>query len=665
MGQVIRFVDRLVNLMTGAGTSNDANRYNFHTLNRLTQQQIEASYRSSWLMRNAVDIPAYDMTRAWRDWQAEDAQIEKLEAEERRLGLREKVRRALILGRLGGGALILSLGDDASRALPSKVPTGALKFVHVMSRHQLTLGDIIRDPAAPFFGEPAYFEIASANGSFRIHPSRVIAFKGLQVPDMGMAQQDEAYWGDPVAQAISEAVSNADLAQSGFASLISKARLDIIKMPDLMQNAATAEYEKRFMERMRLANMGASTHQALIIDSLEDWQQRQVNWAGMPDIIKTYLSIVAGATGIPATRLLGKAPDGMNATGEGDERNYNTMVSGRQENELRPLLERLDAVMLPSLGISDPNAVFSFAPLSVLSEKELADIGKTKAETTQIYASTGLLPDRALSKGVQNQLVEDGLYPGLDGALAEIPKDERFPSLSADNDDEDEDVLNPEPRGGDQGTGGNGVPLRRAANDALISFMSAHGIPVNLADQLSALIEGGRSTAEPPFADSRKRGGGHGYSEAEHPRGEGGRWTNKNVVQEHVTRALGSGKEHSTTSLGKVSEANAAKVREQTGIDISGHDRVLQSSDIRHVMRSHGDPDGETARGQVAVKKGDFARIPQIVEEAHTVNAIGKPGARKHQRLEYVAAIEGHEYRYVEELRGDKVVALKSMLKKL
>jgi phage-related protein (TIGR01555 family) len=110
MGAVSYLRDRLANIMTGAGTSNDARSHNFHVLNRLTYQQIEASYRSSWLMRNAVDIPPYDMTRAWRDWQADDDQIEIIEAEERRLGLREKVRKALILGRLGGGALILGPG---------------------------------------------------------------------------------------------------------------------------------------------------------------------------------------------------------------------------------------------------------------------------------------------------------------------------------------------------------------------------------------------------------------------------------------------------------------------------------------------------------------------------------------------------------------------------
>jgi phage-related protein (TIGR01555 family) len=466
MGAVSYLRDRLANIMTGAGTSNDARSHNFHVLNRLTYQQIEASYRSSWLMRNAVDIPPYDMTRAWRDWQADDDQIEIIEAEERRLGLREKVRKALILGRLGGGALILGLGDDPSTPLPTTIGTGALKYAHVLSRYRVTLGQIIQDPASPWFGEPEFFQLASTNGvPAKIHPSRVIPFRGLQVPDMGLGIIDDWYWGDPIAQSIQDAVNDAETATGGFASLISKARVGVLKVPQLMERWATDEHEQQFLKRLALANVGASTHQMMVIDGEEDWSQFEVTWAGMPDVIKIYLSVVAGATQIPATRLLGKAPDGMNATGEGDERNYNTMVSGKQENELRPLLDRIDAVMLPSIGIADPDVGYAFAPLSVLSEKEKADIAYTKAQAVQIYANTALVPTIALEKGVQNMLSEDELLPGLDGALAELSEDERFPSLSAPDPNEVDPALGDPALDPANDPAAAAIPTRRAAND--------------------------------------------------------------------------------------------------------------------------------------------------------------------------------------------------------
>lgn len=454
MGAVIRFRDRLVNLMTGGGTARDPGAYGFYAFTPLTHQQVEASYRSSWLMRNAVDIPAYDMTRAWRDWQADKQQIETIEKEERRLGLREKVRAAIILGRLGGGALILGLDGDASQPLPSTIPAGALKFVHVVSRWRLSIGPLIRDPSNPWCGEPEYYQL-SGNTQITIHPSRVIAFKGLPVPDMTHVSEQDAFWGDAVAQSVWTALQNADRAQNGFASLIEKARVGVVKIPDLMERWALEENEKLFLRRLELAQMGMSNHQMLAIDANEDWQQFQVNWANMDGIIKTYLAAFCGAAQIPATRLLGKAPDGMNATGDGDERNYNTMVAGKQENELRPNIDRVDAVMLPSLGISDPDVGYSFAPLTVLTEKEQADIAKTKSEAIGNYADRRLIPDQALAKGVQNMLVEDGLMPGLDGALAEIPEDERF-SIGGDPVDENEGLTPEEIAAKEAATAGKG-----------------------------------------------------------------------------------------------------------------------------------------------------------------------------------------------------------------
>jgi len=169
-------------------------------------------------------------------------------------------------------------------------------------------------------------------------------------------------------------------------------------------------------------------------------------------------------------------------------------------------------------------------------------------------------------------------------------------------------------------------------------------------------------------------GKGASYREDDHPRGPGGKWVDKPDttedvtlrIQKHVTRALSSGREHSTTSLGKVSASNAESVRQQTGVSIANHERVIESSDIRHVMKSHGDAAVEQARGQLAVVKGDFAKIPALVENAQSVRLIGRPGARKVHRLEYVGRIDGYEYRYVEEIRSaTKIVALKAMLKRV
>jgi phage-related protein (TIGR01555 family) len=419
----IRAGDGLANALTGGGTSVDRRVHSRYFVTPLSPAEIEAGYRSSWLMRKAVDRPASDMTRAWRDWQAEKEQITAIEAEEKRLGLRDKIKRAVILSRLGGGAIILGAPGDA--AMPLNAGTagkGTLRYLHVVSRHQLTLGQIVLDPESEFFGQPAYYELNGTGQRVRLHPSRVIAFKGLPVPDMGFATQADWFWGDSLVQSIMDAVRNADNAQGSVASLIDEAKIDWFALKGLNDFVASAEGEARIMRRLDIMQQAKSIHRAAIGDADDKWEQRQITWTGIPEVLRTFLSIVAGAADIPATILLGKSPDGMNATGDADFRAYYDSIGSKQD-ELRPSIERVDELLLPSaLGSRPSEIAFTWAPLWQMTETEAATVFKTKAEAVKIVADTGLVPDVAMGKAVGNMLVEDGLLPGLDVALQEVPE---------------------------------------------------------------------------------------------------------------------------------------------------------------------------------------------------------------------------------------------------
>lgn len=466
MAWLSSFRDGIVNILSGQGTTADKRVHAYYALRLLDPAQIDAMYRSSWLMRKGVDLPPFDMTRAGRDWQAAKNVISALEAEEKRLQLWPKIRRALQLGRLGGGAMIIGAPGNPTDPLPA---SGRIEYLHVVSRYQITVGALISDPANPLFGQPSYWELNSGLARARLHPSRVIAFRGQPFSDMlGAPAGEDAFWGDSVLQAVADAVRNADMAQAGFASLIDEAKLDIIKIPQLTERAASPEYEAQLSARLTVAAAAKSAHRALILDALEEWDQRQINWSGMPDVIRTYLSIVAGAFDIPATRLLGKAPDGQNATGEHDERNYWTMIGSLQEAELRPALDRIDPLLKSAVG-APQDTWYDFSPLMVLSEKDRAEVNHRNAQSAQIYVNTGLIPERALAEGVQNRVIEDGLMPGLEDALDALPEDERYPSPPEPNDDVDPSAIQSlEPEGGDPASAGGGaaMPRRRAANDA-------------------------------------------------------------------------------------------------------------------------------------------------------------------------------------------------------
>ena len=320
MATIIPFLrDKLTNVMSGMGTSADKAAYGGYNFIQAAPMQVESAYRTSWIMRKIVDIPAIDMTRTWRAWQAQREQIKLIEAEEKRLQIKAKCKRALILARLWGGGLLM-LGTDQGQPEQeldfTKLKKGGLKYVHVFSRYDVTVGQMIGDPASPYFGQPEYYKLQPRNGAaIHIHPSRVIPFIGQRAPE-GSTLQADWFWGDPLYQSVAEALKNADLAQDGFAALINEAKIDVVKIPDMMKNMASSEYETRLLNRLQAANSGKSTWRMLAIDGAEEWNQKQISFTGIPDMLVSYLQVISGAADIPVTRLLGQSPKGLQSTGE-------------------------------------------------------------------------------------------------------------------------------------------------------------------------------------------------------------------------------------------------------------------------------------------------------------------------------------------------------------
>jgi phage-related protein (TIGR01555 family) len=423
MGAVVNLLDRLTNIMSGRGTSVDRSTWGRYAWIPVDAAEAESWYRGTWLGRKIVDILPFDMTREGRDWQTKKDIIEKLEAEEKRLQLWFKLLRAMTLSRLyGGGGIVLGVGDtDPMQPIdPNLVRLGGLKYAQVYSRYQLNEGGNPRlDPADPWFGQPDFFTIALSNGGeLKFHPSRVVTFIGQRPPEGSRYQGTSWFWGDPILQSIKQAVQNADTAQDGFAGLIDEAKVDILKIPDLTTQGATAEYETRMLNRLQAAATGKSTWRALMIDAQEDWQQKQITWTGMPDMIFALLQVVCGAADIPITRLLGTSPKGLQSDGGGEERDYQTMISAKQRVELAPQLEIIDDLLIRSaLGSRPSDVYYEFAPLRQMDEKDAAEIEAKYATGLKSRSDTGMFQEEVLAKAELNRMVESGRYPGIETAI--------------------------------------------------------------------------------------------------------------------------------------------------------------------------------------------------------------------------------------------------------
>ena len=245
-----------------------------------------------------------------------------------------------------------------------------------------------------------------------------------------------------------EPAQNLDEALSTFSAIIKDALTIDVGVSKLLEIISTDKGEADLMRRLSLMIQGSSIFNGKLYDlgdadgkGGEKIDRHQVNWQGIPDIIRVYAEALSAASGIPVTLLWGTSAKGLNATGEGDEKNWRETVETGQELETAPCLDQIDAALIPSaLGSRPPEIWWKFAPLNVPGEKEDTDRFKVWTDAMEKVALSGAVPEVAYNETYQNGLRENGWTPGIDAALDKIPEAERFGGASEGDDiDPDDD----------------------------------------------------------------------------------------------------------------------------------------------------------------------------------------------------------------------------------
>lgn len=415
--------DGLYNLAARLGTDRDKASHTAYSFTPLQHHELLTAYRTAWLPRKIVDIPALDATRKWRAWQADKDQIARIEAEEKRLGLSGKVLDWITAGRLLRASAIYIGTGDADPAMPlnlRSIRAGGLRHLTVLTPMQISPGERDDDPESVGFGFPAYYRLTSSTrGEVRIHPSRLAVFRSSPLPSDATTYGD-GWASDSVLQAVMDAVKHADSTAANIASLVFEAKIDVLKVQGLMDNMTDPAFESLMFKRLAAIGMMKGNNGSFMIDTQDDYQQKTASFATLPEVLDRFMQNVAGAADIPMTRLFGQSPAGLNATGDSDIRNYYDRVQSMQELEVSPAMANLDEALIRSaLGDRPEEIHYNWRSLWQTTEKERAEIAKITAETAKSLKDAGIFQDIVLAEATSNALIEGGLLPGLEAAIDE------------------------------------------------------------------------------------------------------------------------------------------------------------------------------------------------------------------------------------------------------
>lgn len=393
-----------------------------YPLTRMSQnyELLTSLYRDNWIVQNIVATIPDDIIRKWYDLKTSIAPeyIDKYIRMERKTNLRKKIKQGLYWGRLYGGAagIILIKGqEDLSEPLDlDTIMPDSFLGLQILDRWTgiYPEGGLVTDPTDQDFGLPMYYTIRDEERGYfvaKVHHSRVLRFIGRELP--WLEQVTEQYWGESEIEAIYNEIAKRDNVSGNIAGLTFRANLDYMESDGLDQLLGTgnAEMQRRFWNTMQAQSIMESNFGMRVINKGDMIHNRQYTFSGLPDVYDRVMMDVAGAARTPVTKLFGRSPAGMNATGEADLNNYYDYIDTIRETTFRELIERLLPIMaLSTWGVIPDDLDISFPPMKSADAKEIADIAQEKTgaiisayQSDLIDAATAMQELQALNEETQ------------------------------------------------------------------------------------------------------------------------------------------------------------------------------------------------------------------------------------------------------------------------
>lgn len=405
----------IVNRRVGLGTSKARASHTTYQCGRIYNRiEFENAFESNWLVSRIIQEKAHDAVRNWRDVKCKDGS-DDIYKFEKSVDLKNVIIEALTWQRLYGGAGILMItGQDLTQPLNlNLIKKGSLKNLVVFDRwYLIPESENIYNPTASNFLKPEFYLI---NGSQRVHESHIIRFEGNLQPRRRRSYSQG--WGSSELQKCLDAINSFLVSKSATDELLLDSKNDVITRDGLIDDMQSDE--DFVSERYALFNEMKGLLSLAVLDGSETYDRKMVNFAGIPDLIKTFMVVVASATEYPVTRLFGTSATGMNATGEGDDNNYHYSVMNIQ-SKIEKAMHQLDQVLIRSaIGYYPNDYSYKWNPLTARNELQDAQVGLINAQRDQIYKQSEIIKDSKILKNLKS----DGSYSITD---EEIEEQEKF-----------------------------------------------------------------------------------------------------------------------------------------------------------------------------------------------------------------------------------------------
>lgn len=391
-------------------------------------------YETSWEARKIVRIVPEDALR--KDWLAEGIPEEMSSAIWNRLEqiqFLSVLKRSLMLERLLGGCLTF-LGIESESDNPEKTyhPRDGrkLRFCNSIPISRIARVTWDFNPLSEGYMRPSMYLINGTN----VHVSRCLVWDGEPLFDpydfaLTNFRANLAGFGPSKLASVWDDIVKAVGARQAAYQLIQMNNAILAAISDL-QDLQGSNPGQAALDKIKSVINQISLYRAAIFDGEKvEISQHSASFGSVPELLIMYLQVLAAASDIPATRFLGEAPGGLNATGKSDLENYYNVIDAYQRQRIQPQLRRIYDVIGFNLfpgrwGQERESLAFKFPPMWNATELEEAQRNQiTIANMSQLLQERMITEDRALEELIAKKVFTIKLDEKDFALLAELKEE--------------------------------------------------------------------------------------------------------------------------------------------------------------------------------------------------------------------------------------------------
>lgn len=391
------------------------NAYNKNSfLQTAINQKVEDAFRNDGLI---IDTKTLDTT-----------ELELLRKTMEDEGDIEAIMDCIRWGRLyGGGVLVANTEQDPTLPLDRKQLKGRkLKFL-ATNRWQCSPLGVSPYAAKKFVLTDTMQEGLDVSKDIvnyyqELDRSRVGIYTGTNAPHL--TRQILQGWNASIFEGILEPIENLLGGFNVTLELLSEAKIDIFKIADLASTLLSPDGERQIRQRLSIATANKNYKSSLAMDSNDDYQQKQISFSGIPQLLQQLMYIFCGYLRYPVSKLFGIGSSGF-SSGEDDLENYNGTVDSEVRIPARQIISWVvNLRCLQLFGRELPDFRPKWRPLRVMSEKDQAEINSRKLDDYLKLKESQIMTGQMVAR----KLTEDGYILFSDDEINKI-SDEFEPDM--------------------------------------------------------------------------------------------------------------------------------------------------------------------------------------------------------------------------------------------